>query len=66
MTWTTHPAKAGWYWWQPTYSKPRVVEVLPNLLGGRPCVMYEVGSEQPQPILKGIGRWWGPIEPPKE
>lgn len=60
--WTTAIPKAdGWYWFQPPYSQPRIVEVM--TFSGRP-VYFVVGSKDIQQIREGVGRWSDRTIPP--
>jgi hypothetical protein len=64
MTWTRDwkPTANGWYWYQPAYSKPRVVEVMFCDLGN-PTVCLD-GVYYPLSAVNG--RWWPEaIEMPK-
>jgi hypothetical protein len=65
MTWTTEPPTvAGWYWYQPTYSRPECVYVG-DTADGRPVWMQRGGTDLAE-RLPDLGRWAGPIPPPEE
>lgn len=65
MTWTTTtPTRSGFYWFQPTYSTPRVVRPdVGEFVGGW---YFVCGVEDPQQCREAVGRWCGPIGPPSE
>lgn len=65
MTWVKDtPRQPGYYWFQPTYSHPRVVEVQ-EWHAGR--MYYSLpGSNAYMRIEPGVGRWSGVIPEPRE
>lgn len=63
LRWTTdQPTEPGWYWWQPTYSKPEVV-FIQQISDTWPLTCDRAGYDTS--AMPRVGRWAGPIPPPE-
>jgi hypothetical protein len=67
MTWTMDlPAVAGWYWYEPSHWRAECV-LVGDTEDGRPIWMQRIGTDLAERLPDlGVGRWAGPIPPPKE
>jgi hypothetical protein len=57
----TPPTVPGYYWWQPPYSEPRIVELCG--FDGK-AIYMQTSGQRGSFAIPTSGRWWGPISPP--